>query len=377
MSEQNTALTQKKSIPVDSRGIVINDMESMWRWSQYVSASGLAPKGMEKPESIFVATQMGLEVGLTPMAALQNIAVINGRPTIWGDAQLAIVRSTGELEQFSEVYEADGKQLARTPVTFSDDVTAVCIVKRRGFPLQEGAFSVADAKRAGLWGKAGPWSQYPARMLRFRARSFALRDNFGDALRGMLTAEEVADIDTMIDVTPKREPMPTTATAGPTFKEKRTKKTEVPAEPATSTQQSQAEDQIPGAEVKPRDHIPKNETNPGNLGTANEANREPSNSTGGGGDPAPAASETAKDPESPPADEASPIELKPEQQLVAELIIQAGKADWDTFKRGLSKQKLLTYKESWEGFHDLPVETCNKIMGAKKWALGVLDTGRQ
>lgn len=368
MSEQNTALTQKKSIPVDSRGIVINDMESMWRWSQYVSASGLAPKGMEKPESIFVATQMGLEVGLTPMAALQNIAVINGRPTIWGDAQLAIVRSTGELEQFSEVYEADGKQLARTPVTFSDDVTAVCIVKRRGFPLQEGAFSVADAKRAGLWGKAGPWSQYPARMLRFRARSFALRDNFGDALRGMLTAEEVADIDTMIDVTPKREPVPNNAAAGPTFKEKRTKKQEAPAQevPPAPAAAAPVDDQIPGAEVTPKAETPAQPVM-GNPVTEKAAAAP---------EPPPAASEAAPEPDAPASD-FPPLELKPEQQLMAEFVTQTGKADFDTFKRGMSKQTLIKFDESWEGFHDVPIATCMRVMGSKRWFLGVIETGRE
>jgi hypothetical protein len=139
------------------------------------------------------------------MASLQNIAVINGRPTIWGDAQLAIVRSTGQLETFEEWYEAGGKRLTRNPSTFTDDTTAVCKLKRSGCEVWESAFSVADAKRANLWGKAGPWSQYPARMLRFRARSFGLRDQFGDALKGFRTTEEAQDdpVVTARNVTPR------------------------------------------------------------------------------------------------------------------------------------------------------------------------------
>ncbi len=198
------ATPRKAPIPVSERGIVINDMDSLWRFAQYVAVSGLAPKGIEKPEAIFVAIQMGLEVGLSPMAALQNIAVINGRPTIWGDAQLGIVRATGELEEFAEWYEVGGQKTTRNPTTFSDDVTAVCHVKRKGYEAQDSAFSVADAKRAGLWAKAGTWTQYPARMLRWRSRGFNLRDNFGDALRGMISTEEAMDIPRdVIDVTPK------------------------------------------------------------------------------------------------------------------------------------------------------------------------------
>jgi len=175
------------------RGLVISDMDSLWRFASYVAASGLAPKGIQTREAIFVAVQMGLELGLTPMAALQNVAVINGRPTLWGDAQLAVVRSTGDLEVFEEWYEAKGKRLARNPSEFGDDTTAVCKVKRAGYAAAETAFSVADAKAAQLWGKQGPWSQYPARMLRMRARSFALRDQFGDALRGFRSVEEAGD----------------------------------------------------------------------------------------------------------------------------------------------------------------------------------------
>jgi hypothetical protein len=168
-------------------------MDDLYRFATAVSKSGLAPKGIETPEAIFVALEMGLEVGLPMMAALQNIAVINGRPAIWGDAQLAVVRSTGELALFEEWYEEKGKRLTRNPMAFSDETAAVCRVQRQGYEPAETAFSVADAKRANLWGKAGPWSQYPARMLKHRARSFALRDQFGDALRGLRTVEEVQD----------------------------------------------------------------------------------------------------------------------------------------------------------------------------------------
>jgi hypothetical protein len=179
-------------------------MESLWRFSAYVAKSGLAPKGIQTQEAIFVAIQMGLEVGLTPMAALQNIAVINGRPSIWGDAQLAIVRRTGLLEIFDEWYEVKGARVARNPSEYTPDVTAVCRVKRAGYPPQEVAFSVADSKMAKLWGKEGPWTTNPGRMIKYRARAFCLRDAFGDALKGMLTAEEAGDLDKIRNVSPGR-----------------------------------------------------------------------------------------------------------------------------------------------------------------------------
>lgn len=189
---------QKQSASFGQRGIEIRSYDELVRLAQTIADSGLAPKGLDKPQSIFVAIQMGMEVGLSPMASVQNVAVVNGRPTLWGDAVLAACRGTGELEVFEEWFESDGVASPRNPTKYDDNTCAVCRVKRRGGQVIEQAFSVSDAKRAGLWGKAGPWTQYPFRMLRSRARSFALRDGFGDALRGFRVAEEEMDITTRV-----------------------------------------------------------------------------------------------------------------------------------------------------------------------------------
>jgi hypothetical protein len=93
------------------------------------------------------------------------------------------VQSSPVCEYVKEYVEGQG-----------DNLTAVCEAKRRGYPAPTvSRFSMADAKRAGLAGKSGPWSQYPERMLALRARGFALRNAFADALRGLITAEEAQD----------------------------------------------------------------------------------------------------------------------------------------------------------------------------------------
>jgi hypothetical protein len=209
---------QRAPVPIGSRGVQINDLEGLWRFSGYVAKSQLAPKGFSNPESIFVAIQMGFEVGLTPMAALQNIAVINGRPSLWGDAQLAVVRGSSLMEFYAEEETNDDlhvlfvelcieneterreelvKQFARAQAKINrknDDWGFSVATRRKGEQLRFGRFTVSDAKTAGLWAKEGPWRQYPARMLKFRSRSFLLRDVYGDALKGILSAEEAGDL---------------------------------------------------------------------------------------------------------------------------------------------------------------------------------------
>lgn len=174
------------------RAIVPQDFDSAWRIANAVVKAGMSPKGLETAEKAMVAIMHGLEIGLTPMNALQSIAVVNGRPVVWGDGAIGLVRGSGLLEWMDE--RLDG-------AVTNDGCTATCTVKRQGEPKPiRGVFSVADAKRAGLWSKTGPWTQYPQRMLQMRARAFALRDGFADVLKGIGIREEVEDFR---DVTPR------------------------------------------------------------------------------------------------------------------------------------------------------------------------------
>ena len=192
MSEEKkdaVSVAAKPQIVIGERGVEIRSIEEAIRFATCVAQSGLAPKGFEKVEAIVIAVQMGAEIGLSPMAALQNIAVINGKPGIYGDAALAVVRGSGLCDDYTQDVSGEG-----------DAKTATVVTKRRGAKDSiVSTFSVTDAKRAGLWGKAGPWTQYPERMLMWRARGFNLRDNFGDVLKGMKTVEELRD--TPIDIT--------------------------------------------------------------------------------------------------------------------------------------------------------------------------------
>jgi len=191
-----TTTAPKPLINYGAQGVKLASLEDAFRFANAIVASGFAPRGMEKPEAVLVAIQLGAELGLTPMAALQNTAVINGRPAIYGDAALALVRASGLLESFNEeeVGEA-GKD------SFGIRVTAT---RRDGSKGCE-TFTVADAKAAKLWGKSGPWTDYPRRMLKFRARGFVLRDVFGDVLKGLRTAEEVRDYPEERNITPLSE----------------------------------------------------------------------------------------------------------------------------------------------------------------------------
>lgn len=155
--------------------------EQALQFSDYLADSDMVPKDFKgKPGNCLIAMQWGAEIGLKPLQAMQNLAIINGRPSLWGDAVIALVRASPLCEYVIE--EDDGH-------------TATCRTKRRGAPHEQvEKFSVDDAKQAGLLGKQGPWTQYPKRMRKMRARAFLLRDVYADVLRGLPIAEELMDM---------------------------------------------------------------------------------------------------------------------------------------------------------------------------------------
>ena len=171
-------------LSTNNRGFAPANLTEAIQFSDLLASSSIVPKAYQgKPQDILVCVQWGYEMGLAPMQALQNIAVINGKPSVYGDAAMALVQASPVCEDVEEFFENEG----------SPNPIAVCIAKRKGRKPVTVKFSVEDAKRAGLWGKQGPWSAYPKRMMQMRARGFALRDAFPDVLKGMITAEEAQD----------------------------------------------------------------------------------------------------------------------------------------------------------------------------------------
>jgi len=179
--ESNLPAVEKRSFGITPHGI-----EEAIRLAKIMAASGLMPKSIETPEAVFVAMQMGAEIGLSPMASVQNIAVINGRPGIYGDAALAIIRSSGLLEEFKEWSEGERKK---------PDWTYFCRVKRKGCEAVTGSYSWAEALEAGFdqVKPESPWKRWTNRMMQFKARNFAMRDQFADFLKGIRTIEENSD----------------------------------------------------------------------------------------------------------------------------------------------------------------------------------------
>lgn len=185
----NTTLTAPKS------GFMMEpkSLQEAMQLADMLAHSTLVPRSYQnKPGDVLVACQWGSEIGLKPLQALQNIAVINNVPAVWGDALVALVRGSGLCEYIKQDWDVNTK-------------TATCTVKRKGEPEEKRTFSEEDARLAGHLGK-DTYKKNLQRMLSIRARAFALRDVFADVLKGLKVAEEVEDYPAEKDITPAAAP---------------------------------------------------------------------------------------------------------------------------------------------------------------------------
>lgn len=158
--------------------------------AETLSKSAVIPTAYRgKPEDIFVAMAMGYQLGFPVEQSLQDVAVINGRPCLWGDGLLSLVLNHPECKSIKEEPIYNGQVV----------IGYICTVIRKGHEPHSKSFTMQDAERAGLLKKGGVWSAYPERMLQMRARSLALRDKFADALRGLRIAEIEEDDENVIE----------------------------------------------------------------------------------------------------------------------------------------------------------------------------------
>lgn len=194
----------KAQVPIVDGKFAPTDFDGLWRIAHVMAATSMCPERYRgNTADVFVALSMGMEIGLSHMGALQNIAVVKGTPTVFADGVTGLIQGSGQLEWMQEGFKDGDKEIdpSDLPVKLNewpDTLKAYCHMKRKNqLEIYKGSFSVADAKRMGKWmyKEKSVWSQHPARMLTWRARTWPCRDGFSDILKGLKIYEEVVDYD--------------------------------------------------------------------------------------------------------------------------------------------------------------------------------------
>jgi hypothetical protein len=196
-------------IPIVKGNIEIRTVGDLVYLSKILAKTDMVPEAYKgKPDSIFVAHSLGMQVGFKSiLASLQSIAVVNGNPSIWGKGALGLLKQSGQLTKHVEVFQlADGTQVDHYngPADldeWDDGITAICEMTRGDGEPTRGMFSVADAKRMGKWNKPTKkgyrtvWMNHPTDMIMWRARHKVIDKDWADIMCGLMPYEIAIDME--------------------------------------------------------------------------------------------------------------------------------------------------------------------------------------
>jgi hypothetical protein len=201
-------LQQLSTMLVGKEGLEATNSSQLWWLAGIYFHSGAAPMDdmvetidgkkrwrteREVRARLFIKMSFGAELGLKPLQAIQNIMIVNNRPSIFGDAAKALVLDSGLCEY---CYEEEVGSPGTNPNNVNPSWGFKCITKRKGQKEESYTFTWGDAMMAGLVAKPKSlYKLYPKRMLMFRARGFRLRDTYPDVMKGLITVEEAQDLD--------------------------------------------------------------------------------------------------------------------------------------------------------------------------------------
>lgn len=184
----STALTTTTSGSVFSGIAAFEDAQ---RIAKALATSDLVPpqfQGQKGLANTLVALEIAGRMGLSPLAVMQNLHIIHGRPSWSSQFIIALINGCGRFEPLR--YELSGN---------SDDLTCYAVATERatGKDLKGPAVTMAMAKREGWATKAGSkWQTMPELMIRYRAAAFWGRLYVPELLVGVTqTQEEVVDIE--------------------------------------------------------------------------------------------------------------------------------------------------------------------------------------
>lgn len=172
--------------PREALAFLPKNLDEMWRISEMVSKSGLAPPALcGKPYDVQLVLMTGWELGLTTTQALRDIDVVKGRPYMRALLKVALVKQSPLCRYFRMVESTDKKAVFET--------------HREGEGVTRFEFTVEDADRAGVLGRSKDgkpletdnWTKWLRLMLRRRCSSQLADEVYPDVVRGIGDREDI------------------------------------------------------------------------------------------------------------------------------------------------------------------------------------------
>ena len=164
-------------------------LEKLMEMATMLSKSTIIPvQYQNRSENVFIALDMASRMGVSPLIVMQNLYVIQGKPSFSGSAIASMIRSNPNFRNVELTYVGtEGKD------DWGAYVTAENV--RTGKTLKGATVTIAVAKKEGWYQKTGSkWQTIPEIMLAYRAYAWFGRVYCPEILMGLQTTEEVIDV---------------------------------------------------------------------------------------------------------------------------------------------------------------------------------------
>lgn len=149
-----------------------------------------------RPENTFVALDMASRMGVSPMVVMQNLHIIQGKPSWSGQAMASMIRNSAEFRNVEVTYVGQPNTDTWGAYVSAEKVATGKIIKG-------GTVTIAIAKREGWFQKSGSkWQTMPELMLAYRAYAWFGRVYCPEILMGLQSTEEVYDVNGGQDARP-------------------------------------------------------------------------------------------------------------------------------------------------------------------------------
>lgn len=164
------------------------NMDKLMEYAKMLSNSTIVPQSYYKrPENCFVALDMATRMGISPLVVMQNLYVIQGKPSWAGSAIAAMLKATPQFRNVDLNYVG-------SPNTDSWGAYVTAEKTSTGKTIKGGTVTIAIAKKEGWFQKSGSkWQTMPEIMLAYRAYAWFGRVFAPELMMGMQTTEELND----------------------------------------------------------------------------------------------------------------------------------------------------------------------------------------
>ena len=198
------------AIPIGKDGrVAVRDNSELIRYCKAMIDGKGVPDRFDTPTKLFAALMFVRDLKL-PDTAIRQVVNVHGVMMMFGDLPLSLVQSSNEMTFFKEQwFDKKYQEISFENQNLENEVYgAVCFIGRNGNPPQSFSFTIQDATKAGQlpatkWHKQSgtkvanndsPWVKHLRMMLRYKARSIALKSLFADKINGVGIAEYDLDI---------------------------------------------------------------------------------------------------------------------------------------------------------------------------------------